>query len=181
MRQLVEKWDNHERLDRESILNRLSKELANINVPFTAVNGTILLSIYEQQSNFTPINRAVLVERFIEVLLEKRSLQDAARKTFDFRNKVHLLAHLSEIMARNDSYILDYEQVVKIFDQYFSKMGLNQSGKGWVDQFLLCRISLPAQTRECRLDIEHFLSISLPVVWMTIPFFVIGFWRKSGI
>jgi hypothetical protein len=54
MRSLVEKWGPSGRLNTEAILDRLSQEFAGINIPVTAVNGTILLTIYEAESAFKP-------------------------------------------------------------------------------------------------------------------------------
>ena len=42
--------------------------------------------------------------------MEKRSLRDAERGTFDFTNKVHVLAHLAEHMARGDDYLQKFER-----------------------------------------------------------------------
>ena len=86
MRRLVGKWDVANRFNHEELLNKLVTEIVRINVPLTAVNGTILLSIYENQVNFRAINRAVLVENFVEALLERARQSPSERRTFDFTN-----------------------------------------------------------------------------------------------
>jgi hypothetical protein len=75
MRLLVDKWDAKRVLDQDLVLDRLVTDIVHINEPLTAVNGSILLSILEEHSQFTPINKAVLIERFVETLLQKGSLQ----------------------------------------------------------------------------------------------------------
>lgn len=140
MRSLVEKWDRDRRLDREDVLNRVLNEIRNINIPPTAVNGTILLSIFEVQSDFTPINRAVLIERFVEALLEKRSAREIERRNFDFRMRVHYLAHVAAYMARNNRYVLDGDELRRLTGEYLSNLGLNQGTNGIINGFLDARI-----------------------------------------
>ena len=94
MRTLVEKWGGSGRVDQEALLNRIIREMAGMHIPVTAVNGSILLTIYEDHIDFAPINRTALIERFVEHVLEKRSVKETIRGTFDFLNKIHLLAVL---------------------------------------------------------------------------------------
>ena len=100
LRAIVNKWEPKMLLDREAVLNRLVRELTSMHLPATAFNSCILLTIYEDYAGFTPINRAVLINRFMEHVLEKRSPTEVYRGTFDFTNKVHVLSDLSEYMAR---------------------------------------------------------------------------------
>jgi predicted MPP superfamily phosphohydrolase len=140
MRSLIEKWDFAGTLNREIILDRLSQEFVSINIPVTAVNGTILLTIYEAENSYKPINRAALIERFVEHLLEKRSLRDAERGTFDFTNKVHVLAHVAEHMARNDQYVLTKQRLTDVVEQYLSSVGLAQNSAKLVNSFVDSRV-----------------------------------------
>ena len=140
MRSLVEKWNTSGRRDQEIILDRITEEIAGINIPVTAVNGTILLIIYESESTFKPINRAALIERFVEHLLEKRSLTDAQRGTFDFTNKVHVLAYLAEHMAQTDNYVLSRQETCTVVREYLSAVGLVQDPDELVTTFVSSRV-----------------------------------------
>src|SRR3546814_7539114 len=88
--------------------------MAAMHIPPTAINGAILLTIYESQPGFVPINRATMIDRFLEHILEKRSLKEALRGTFDYTNKHHLLSHLAGYMAINDGYALPEGELVGV-------------------------------------------------------------------
>jgi predicted MPP superfamily phosphohydrolase len=140
MRSLVEKWDADHSFNRDDILERLINEIRSINLPVTAVNGTILLSIFENQANFKPINRAVLIEQFIETLLEKRSPAQFQRGSFDFTNKVHFLSHVARQMATKDQYLLEREELRLITRQYLDELGLIHDPSAMINEFIDARI-----------------------------------------
>ncbi len=140
MRTLVKKWDTDHRLDQDVVLDRVVNEIKSMNVPLTAVNGTILLSIMEDQPDFTPINRTVLIEQFIEVLLEKRGVEQIDRRSFDFRNYMHYLAHVAGHMAENDRYVLDMGALHQISGSYLDSLGFTHKAEDLIAHCLECRI-----------------------------------------
>jgi predicted MPP superfamily phosphohydrolase len=146
VRSLVAKWDREGRFDQEEVLNRITKAFAGMNIPVTAVNGTILLLIYEGQSaesgkrNEAPTNRSALIERFVEYLLAKSSLEDTRRRSFDFTNKVSVLAHLAGRMARNNEYVMEWNQIVKIVSNYLDAVGLVQDPNALISYFVTSKI-----------------------------------------
>ncbi len=140
MRNLVQKWNNRAQVDEETLLNRVIRELAGMQIPSTAVNGTILLMIYEGEPDYSAINRASLIDRFVEQLLQKRSYQEARRGTFDFTNKIHVLADLAGYMAREDKYVLSESEVLNVVQKYLDSKGLAQSHTGILAHFVEARI-----------------------------------------
>lgn len=140
LRSIVKKWDRDKALDQEQILNRLVREITSMHLPATAFISCILLTIYEDHAGFTPINRAVLVDRFVEHVLEKRSPAEALSSTFDFTNKVHVLSDLAEQMARTDAYVLSTTEVLTIMQRYLDRIGLVQDVDGLLSVFIGARI-----------------------------------------
>ncbi len=124
IRALVEKWNPSGLVDTEEVLNRLVKEIRSMQIAPTAVTSTILLSIYESEPDFKPINRATLIEQFIEHVLEKQSITEAFRGKLDFHGKVHILAYLAEYMARNDKSILPETEVRHVIQSFLDEYGL---------------------------------------------------------
>ncbi|WP_262267385.1 metallophosphoesterase [Microvirga yunnanensis] len=140
MRTLVERWDSERRFDCDEVLDRVLAEIRNINIPVTAVNGTILLSILEDNTNFTPINRAVLIEQFIEVLLEKRAPEESERRHFDFTNRTHYLSHVAALMAQTNTYVFDVGEFHRITKDYLNQFGLAQDPEDLITLCLTARI-----------------------------------------
>jgi hypothetical protein len=140
MRTFVAKWDKEGRLDHEKVLNRIIREFASINMPITAVNGTILLSIYDDLNEATLINRAVLIERFVEFLLEKPALSDVQRSAVDFKIKEHILAHVAGSMARADKYILSRMELYEVVKEHLTKFGFAWDPDDIIDMFIKSRV-----------------------------------------
>jgi hypothetical protein len=164
MRLLVEKWDDKGKLDKDQVLDKVVSNIVHINLPLTAVNGTILLTILETRSDFTPINHAVLIERFVETLLEKNTLNEARRSQFDFRNKTHYLAFVAGYMVESDTYKLDYDQLHSISASYFKKIGLKEQSREQIDNFVAAKILLESDGKigfRYRTFLEYFIALQM--------------------
>ena len=158
VRSLVEKWDNENRGNHDEIIERLLGEFRQMNVPLTAVNGTILLSILQEQSDFSAINRSVLVERFVETLLDKRSPEEVKRKNLDYKIKVDVLASIAEHMARQDRYILDEDDIAGVVRGYFARYGLKQDLASVIKEFIEARILAERPERKLSFRYRSFLE-----------------------
>jgi predicted MPP superfamily phosphohydrolase len=123
MRQLIAKFDQCD--DVEAWLDRLQDQFREINLPFTAANGTILLEIFGANGKFAPVNRAVLMEQFVETTLEKAAANQSYRATFDFSNKAYLLSYVAAWMARENQYVPLREDVRTAMKNCLDEMGLD--------------------------------------------------------
>ena len=126
--------------DVEEWLDRLQYEFREINLPFTAANGTILIEILSEKYNFTPINRAVLMEQFVDSTLRKASIEQSRRETFDYTNKTDLLSHVAAWMARADNYVPKQESVRSEMRAYIDSRGLNPNLNDLFVEFFSARI-----------------------------------------
>lgn len=139
MRQLIAKYDQCD--DVEVWLDRLQNEFREINLPFTAANGTILLEIFGANGKFAPVNRAVLMEQFVETTLEKAEVSQRYRATFDFSNKANLLSFIAAWMAKEDEYVPKREDVRATMKRCLDEMGLDAPPlDDLMDEFLTARI-----------------------------------------
>lgn len=123
MRQLITKFEHCD--DIEGWLDRLQDQFREINLPFTAANGTILLEIFGANGKFAPVNRAVLMEQFVEITLEKASENQGYRATFDFNNKANLLSYVAAWMARENEYVPLREEVRSAMKKCLDEIGLD--------------------------------------------------------
>ncbi|KQN90795.1 hypothetical protein ASE90_17070 [Sphingomonas sp. Leaf67] len=163
MRMLVVKFNGC--TDVDAVLDRLQEEFQEINLPFTAANGTILMSIYEEQSGFRPINRSVLIEQFIDTTLRKAAIEQSRRETFDYANKTALLAHIAAWMASEDEYVPSSEAVRTVMKGYVDKLGLIAPLDDLVAEFFAARIFV--RKPEDRLSfryravLEYFIAMQM--------------------
>lgn len=163
MRQLLA---NDERCkDVEEWLDRLQDEFREINLPFTAANGSILIEILAEKYNFTPINRSVLMEQFVDSTLRKAALEQSKRETFDYTNKTSLLSHIAAWMAQNDEYTPTKEAVRAEMGAYVDNIGLNVSLDDLLADFLAARIFIDRSEKRIsfryRGVLEYFIALRM--------------------
>jgi predicted MPP superfamily phosphohydrolase len=102
-------------------LDKLITNFQSFGLPSTAMSVSLFLWSMENKDR-KPINHAVLLEIYIEIILEKISKFNIYRENFDFTNKVQLLAKIaSEMLLADDSgegYSLEYSKFSEIIDKY---------------------------------------------------------------
>jgi len=159
MRNLVKKWHGFNDEKSEGVLKRLTQEFRQMNIPATALNGTILLTLYENVTGFgAPLNRAVLVERFIEYLLEKNSVNEAFRGTFDFRNKTHALSNLAAYMCEENQYTISKDNALTFFATYLETLGLPETPENLYQIFVASRVLEERHGNYVRFRYRFFLE-----------------------
>ncbi len=163
MRQLLAKDERCN--DVEEWLDRLQAEFREINLPFTAANGSILIEILSEKYNFSPINRAVLMEQFVDSTLRKAAIEQSRRETFDYTNKTDLLSHIASWMARLDQYIPSQEDVRSEMKAYVESRGLNVDLNELMAEFLNARIFVSRSESKIsfryRGVLEYFIALRM--------------------
>ncbi len=141
LRMLVEKWNKKgDKKQNQKLLDKILHNIVQINVPRTPVIGSILLTILEQQADFAPINRAVMIERFVETLLEKHKPDEARRETFDYRNKEHYLSYLAGRMVKEECYSYSKNDLTKITIEYLENLALDENASDIINYFIRTRV-----------------------------------------
>jgi predicted MPP superfamily phosphohydrolase len=163
MRQLVAKYRTDDEID--IVLDRLQSEISEINLPFTAANGSILMEIYEAQSGFRPVNRSVIIEQFIDVSLKKGAIDQGKRVTFDYSNKTALLAHVSAWMCTNNLYVVPVDVIRDVMRKYIDQLGLNADIESLLSEFWRARIFLKRSDERLsfryRGVLEYFVALQM--------------------
>jgi len=163
MRQLLAKDERCTNV--EEWLDRLQAEFREINLPFTAANGAILIEILSEKHNFTPINRAVLMEQFVDSTLRKAAVEQSRRETFDYTNKTDLLSHIAAWMAGADEYIPTKEDVRSEMKAYVENRGLNVDLNDLMNEFLAARIFISKPDNRIsfryRGVLEYFIALRM--------------------
>lgn len=127
VKEMAKKWFGKESMSEkkiDSLAEQLINSITAINVPSNPLIVSLLLLIVEQQSEYTPINRAALMEEFVEILLQKRNILDTKSSSFDFRNKEDLLSHIAHVMDSQNDYQLTLSAFYSEVESYFRQRGL---------------------------------------------------------
>lgn len=121
IKQLIQKWFLGKDVDVQENMEKLIKSFVDFGLPKTPLSVTLFLWIFEKQEQ-RPINNSVLVELFIENLLEKTNQENIYSETFDFTNKKRLLSFVAKFMLDNgdgdSSYSVDYVELLTFFKNY---------------------------------------------------------------
>ncbi|KZC01275.1 metallophosphoesterase [Methylobacterium radiotolerans] len=124
----------------DQMVERVIRDASALNVPLTAVTGTFLIQIIREEPDSTVLNQASLIERYIEMLLQKYAPRELLPGTFDFRNKVDLLCNVAEIMTRQDEYDPTENDLIGWCIAYLKEYGLRYTATDLVNYFVEARI-----------------------------------------
>jgi len=118
---LIKNWFRNKDVDFHDNIEKLLKNFRKFGLPRTPLSVTMFLWIIDKQER-EPINNAVLVEIFIENLLEKANFENVFVQSFDFYNKKRLLSKLAIEMLENGdeerSYSLSYGGALNFVQKY---------------------------------------------------------------
>lgn len=94
----------------------------SLNLPRTPFAVSMFLWIIERQQTYRPQNNATLIEKFIEEILDKKNIKGILRDTFDYENKIWLLAEIAHKMLISDqpNYSLPCSDIIKITERHLA-------------------------------------------------------------
>ena len=93
-------------------------------LPKTPFVLSLMLSICDT-ADFTPINEAVIMEQFMESLLEKSAPSEAYSTTYDFRIKEDFLISLTTHMHKNNRFYLSIDEFEELLSSYHEDKGFS--------------------------------------------------------
>ena len=121
IKQLITNWFNGREVDLQENMQKLIKSFGDYGLPRTPLSITLFLWIFEKQEK-KPINSSILVEMFIENLLEKTKIENIYSETFGFKNKKRLLSFISKFMKDSGNsdlnYCVDYVELLDFMNSY---------------------------------------------------------------
>lgn len=110
--------------EKDALVDRILLCFKNTSLPRTPFILSVILSICDN-TDYSPINEAVVIEQFMELLLGKYSPLEAATSTFDFRAKENfLIALVSEMHLRN-RFFLTYDEFSDFVSTYHKQKGFD--------------------------------------------------------
>ncbi|HQB22437.1 MAG TPA: metallophosphoesterase [Bacteroidales bacterium] len=135
---LMTKWlpqdDNNKREDK---LEKMVNNFCSYSLPCTAMSVSLFLWSTEN-SDKKPINQAILLDIYIEIVLEKLAKENIYRDTFDYKNKTMLLAKVAQEMLKSKeaNYAIPYTEYIKIISDYINTVGFDYDVSRIADYFI---------------------------------------------
>lgn len=99
----------------ELVLNKIMDGLDSCFIPRTPFMISAALSVYRNDTSFSPVNKVSLIEKLIEILLEKHSIV-IDKSGLDYRQKEDYLCFIASTMAETNifSYEMNYFEEMTI-------------------------------------------------------------------
>lgn len=127
IKELITKWSpDIQLLERNQKIENLVNRFCSFSLPCTAMSVSLYLWSTEN-SNRDPVNPAILLDIYMEIILERMSVENLYVNTFDYENKASLLAYIAQSIhdEMNDeySYTLSYGHYITKIEDYIKKVG----------------------------------------------------------
>jgi hypothetical protein len=118
-------------------LDKMVSDFSSFSLPSNAMSVSLFLWSTEH-SDRKPINNSVLFEIYIEIILEKLNQDNIYRGSFDFTNKIQLLASIAQemLISGGDNYSLLYSDYVRVIEEYLVKVGFHYESDKIADYFV---------------------------------------------
>lgn len=123
IKQIMRQWlPSEDVLKNEESLEKLVNTFSSYHLPNNALSVHLYLWCYENSSE-KPINQAVLMEIYVDLILEKLNKENIYRKTFDSKNKIQLIAMIAEEIIRKEDnlHVLSYLEFHNLIHEYLKK------------------------------------------------------------
>ena len=129
IRELVTKWagKREDIADVSEVVEKINGYCETINFAKTPFNVSIFMVLWDSDKNFIPQNEGIVMENYLEVLLEKLSPKEAERSTYSFKIKQHFLSNLAFKMFEKNEYYFSWEEFNDFVYQYHKTKGYKES------------------------------------------------------
>ena len=126
IRSMVTQWANgKENVNIDEVVNRIDSYCNQINFAKTPFNIAIFMVLWDSDNNFIPVNEGIVMENYLEIVLEKLSPKEGYRSTYSFKLKQHFLSHVAYQMYLKNEYYLSQKEFTQIVEEYHKKKGYN--------------------------------------------------------
>ena len=134
----------------ENNLEKLVNTFTSYHLPNNALSIHLYLWSVEN-SDRKPINQAVLMEIYIELILEKIKEQNIYSSNFDFTNKIQLISMIAEkiIKNKNGERHLQYDEFYNSINEYLkNKVGFSYDANVIIEYLLERKIFIKNKNNE---------------------------------
>lgn len=107
---------------KENLLNNAIISFKAMDEPVYPTTVSILVDTLRQLPDFRPINRVRLLDRYIECLLGRYTLEDVKTGHFNSSDKANLLSYIAGVMVNRGKVYLSREELTQAVSDYSEAM-----------------------------------------------------------
>lgn len=129
IRQMVNKWASvrEDITDTDDIVNKIDSYFNQINFAKTPFNIAIFMILWDEDNNFVPTNEGIVMENYLEIVLEKLSSKESLRSEYGFKIKQNFLSYIAHEMYLRDQYFYSCEDFEELVRKYHEVKGFKLS------------------------------------------------------
>ena len=98
--------------------NRTLESLEQINEPVFPSTVAVLVETLSRDNDFRPINKARLLDRYVECLLGRFEMEDVREGVFSSHDKIQLLSYIARKLLERDKYGLSHDEWNRDISEY---------------------------------------------------------------
>lgn len=119
---------------RENLLNNAVLSFKSMGEPIYPTTVSILVDTLKQLPGFKPVNRVRLLDRYIECLLGRYTIEDVTTGNFNSSDKSNILSYIAGTMVRDSRVQLSKDEIDGIILSY-SEMMILEVPKTIISEF----------------------------------------------
>ncbi|MCR9133291.1 MAG: metallophosphoesterase [bacterium] len=164
IKKIIKSW-NSPGYENEPVLfvDKMIDSFRSYSLPSNPMSVSLYLWSLENKDR-KPINHAVLLEIYLEIILEKISEQNIYRDRFDFTNKTQLLSKIAHEMyiQDNGNYSITYSSFIEIIETYLNDLvGFDFEADKIAEYFLNRKIFVKYQSNRIKFSFSSFFHFFL--------------------
>jgi len=164
IKNLMSIWlPNEDTLVSDVKLQKMVNSFISYALPCTAMSVSLFLWSTESHDR-KPINSSVLLDIYIELILEKIGVNNIYRDTFDYRNKSLLISVIAqEMLLKNDTdYCIAYSEYLSVIEDYLkNKVGFDYDSNKIAEYLIDRKIFIKYQSNRIKFSKSSFFHFFL--------------------
>ncbi len=108
------------------VVDKIDGYCNQINFAKTPFNVSVFVVLWDSDNNFVPQNEGIVMQNYLEVLLEKLSPKESDRSTYSFKIKQHFLSNFAYKMFRKNEYFFTEEEFSDYVYKYHKDKGYKE-------------------------------------------------------
>ncbi len=161
IKSIMKMWTpNEDSLKIDFRIDKMVSDFNSYSLPSTAMSVSLFLWSTEN-SDRKPINNAVLLEIYIETILEKLNQENIYRSSFDFKNKLQLLSKIAQemLLKSEDDYSLKFSEFIAVIENYLIELvGFDYDSKVISEYFIERKIFIKYQGNRIKFAYSCFFN-----------------------
>lgn len=125
-KELIKKWKNEENID-NSQLDIIIRNIEKMGIPMTPHILSLLFWIKEKTTEYNPVNKAAILEKFFDIILEKLDDKNNYYIINDYNDKIHYLTWIAGEMESQNKNYFTLREIEKLTNQYLEAFCLETS------------------------------------------------------